>query len=170
MFVDSDDPPPAPELDPVELAVPKLFVPGAVAVGTLPALPAPLGSLTELFRLPGFAGPFGTPLIDAEPAPVEPAFGVPAALGLLAVGPLAAPEELAALDPPPADPPPADPPPPAPPPPPPLCPKVATGISITATRTNLGSEAMSIVLSFVPTTFRTVDRSYRDSCRKYLTA
>ena len=62
--------------------MPKLFVPGLVALGNLLALPAPLGSFTELLRLPGFPGPFGTPLIDAEPAPVEPALGDPAAVGL----------------------------------------------------------------------------------------
>jgi hypothetical protein len=36
--------------DPVDFAVPRLFVPGAV--GTLAELPAPLGSLTELLIPP----------------------------------------------------------------------------------------------------------------------
>jgi hypothetical protein len=43
------------------------------------------------------AGPLGTPLIALEPAPAEPALGVPAADPVPADGPLAAP---------PADPPP----------------------------------------------------------------
>jgi hypothetical protein len=42
----------APEPD--DWAVPALLVPGAV--GSLAALPAPLGSLTELFGPPGLAG------------------------------------------------------------------------------------------------------------------
>jgi hypothetical protein len=66
----------APEPD--DWAVPALLVPGAV--GSLAALPAPLGSLTELFGPPGFAGPGGTPLMAAVPAPAEPALGEPAAL------------------------------------------------------------------------------------------
>ena len=112
------------------------------------ALPAPLGSLTELFRLPGFPGPFGTPLIDAEPAPVEPALGDPAAVGLPAVGPLAAPvAEPPALDPLPAEPPPADPPPPPPPPPP--CANAATGMSMTAMKTNRDIEDMGKIVPFV---------------------
>lgn len=49
-----------PDGAPVELAVPRLFVPGAV--GTLAAFPAPLGSLTELLLPPRLAGPLGTPV------------------------------------------------------------------------------------------------------------
>jgi hypothetical protein len=40
--------------------------------GTLEALPMPLGSESAL----GFAGPYGTPLIGAMPAPADPAGGV----------------------------------------------------------------------------------------------
>jgi len=80
-------------------AVPVVAEPGVV--GTLDELPAPLGSLAELFRPPALAGPEGTPLTDCEPAPAEPALGVPAALGLPAEGPLAAPPALAPLAPPP---------------------------------------------------------------------
>jgi hypothetical protein len=80
----------APEPD--DWAVPALLVPGAV--GSLAALPAPLGSLTELFRPPGLAGPGGTPLTAAVPAPAEPALGEPAAPPLPAVAPLAAPPAL----------------------------------------------------------------------------
>lgn len=97
-------------VDPVEFAVPKLLVPGAVAA--FRALPAPLGSLAELLRPPAFAGPFGTPLTDAVPAPAAPALGVPAALPLPTLGPLAAPAaEVPPPEAPPADPPPLDPPP-----------------------------------------------------------
>jgi hypothetical protein len=64
----------APEPD--DWAVPALLVPGAV--GSLAALPAPLGSLTELFGPPGLAGPGGTPLTAAVPAPAEPALGAAA--------------------------------------------------------------------------------------------
>jgi hypothetical protein len=67
------------------------------------AVPAPLGSLPELLSPPAFAGPDGTPLTPAVPAPAEPALGEPAALPVPADGPLAAPPA-----------------PPAPPPPPPL--------------------------------------------------
>ena len=93
-------PPPPLEPEPEELAVPNALVPGAV--GLLTELPAPLGSLPELFKPPTLAGPEGTPLTAAVPAPAEPAFGDPTAL-LPAEGPLAAP---------PADPPPEPPPPP----------------------------------------------------------
>jgi hypothetical protein len=48
------------EPDPEEFAVPKAFVPGAVF--SFDALPAPLGSLPELFKPPALAGPEGTPL------------------------------------------------------------------------------------------------------------
>jgi hypothetical protein len=50
-----DDP-----VDPPEVAVPNVFVPGDV--GTFADLPAPLGSLAELFGPPTLAGPLGTPL------------------------------------------------------------------------------------------------------------
>jgi hypothetical protein len=43
---------------PDELAVPTLLVPGAS--GAFAELPAPLGSLPELFRPPTLAGPLGT--------------------------------------------------------------------------------------------------------------
>src|SRR5438270_4895676 len=82
------DPPAAP-VDPVEFAVPKVLVPGAVGIFT--ELPAPLGSLAELFSPPTFAGPLGTPLTAAVPAPGAPAFGEPTALPLPTLGPLAAP-------------------------------------------------------------------------------
>jgi hypothetical protein len=95
--------------DPDEFAVPKVLVPGAV--GTFAELPAPLGSLPELLSPPTLAGPDGTPLTPAVPAPADPAFGEPAAVPAPEEGPLAAP---------PADAPPAEPPPELPPPPP-LC-------------------------------------------------
>ena len=95
----------APPEDPVEFAVPKLLVPGAVAAFW--ALPAPLGSLAELLRPPTFAGPLGTPLTAAVPAPGAPALGVPTALPVPALGPLAAPDaEVPPPETPPADPPP----------------------------------------------------------------
>ena len=99
-----DDRVPADEPD--ELAVPALLVPGAGGAAIFAELPAPLGSLPELLRPPTLAGPDGTPLTPAVPAPAEPAFGEPAALPEPADGPLAAPPALA--------------PPPAPPPLPPL--------------------------------------------------
>lgn len=74
---------------PVELAVPRALVPGAV--GTFCELPAPLGSFPELFRPPAFAGPLGTPLTAAVPAPAEPASGEPTAELVPVDGPLAAP-------------------------------------------------------------------------------
>src|ERR1700761_1125772 len=66
-----------PELDagPEEFAVPNAFVPGEV--GVFAELPAPLGSLPELLRPAAFAGPLGTPLTPAAPAPAEPALGDP---------------------------------------------------------------------------------------------
>ena len=79
--------------DPEELAVPALLVPGGGET-TLAELPAPLGSLPELLRPPALAGPDGTPLTPAVPAPAEPAFGEPAALPEPADGPLAAPPAL----------------------------------------------------------------------------
>jgi hypothetical protein len=86
---------PEPAGDPEELAVPSELVPGAVA--DFAELPAPLGSFPELLRPPTLAGPLGTPLIALDPAPAEPALGVPAADPVPADGPFAAP---------PADPPP----------------------------------------------------------------
>jgi hypothetical protein len=104
---------PPPRL-PDDCAVPEVLVPGAGGVASLEALPTPDGSLPELFKPPTLAGPDGTPLTPAVPAPAEPAFGEPTALLLPAEGPLAAPPALAppALAPPPL---------PPPPPPPPLC-------------------------------------------------
>ena len=89
--------------DPVAFAVPNVLVPGVV--GAAAAFPTPLGSLTVLLSPPGDAGPFGTPLVAAEPAPADPAFGVAVAVPVPADEPLAAPPVEA---PPPAD----DPPPP----------------------------------------------------------
>jgi hypothetical protein len=87
--------------DPDELAVPALLVPGEGGDASFDELPAPLGSLPELLRPPALAGPDGTPLTPAVPAPAEPAFGEPAALPLPADGPLAAPPALPPLLPPP---------------------------------------------------------------------
>ena len=75
--------------DPEELAVPTLLVPRGVGTATFAELPAPLGSLPELLRPPALAGPDGTPLTPAVPAPAEPALGEPTALPLPADGPLA---------------------------------------------------------------------------------
>jgi hypothetical protein len=83
--------------DPEELAVPALLVPGGGGEATLAAFPAPLGSLPELFRPPTLAGPDGTPLTAAVPAPAEPAPGEPVAVP--ADGPLAAPPALCANEP-----------------------------------------------------------------------
>jgi hypothetical protein len=88
----ADDPLPAD--DPDELAVPALLVPGGGGEATFAELPAPLGSLPELLRPPTLAGPDGTPLTPAVPAPAEPAFGEPTALPEPAEGPLAAPPAL----------------------------------------------------------------------------
>ena len=85
---------------PEELAVPRALVPGAV--GTFCELPAPLGSFPELFRPAGFAGPLGTPLTAAVPAPAAP--GEPTAELVPLDGPLAAPP----VEPPPLDPLPPD--------------------------------------------------------------
>jgi hypothetical protein len=120
VVLDPPEPVPALPADPDEFAVPKLFVPGAV--GTFAELPAPLRSLPELLSPPAFAGPLGTPLTAAVPAPADPAFGDPTTLPVVpAVGPLEAPPaEAAPAAPPPADPLPAEPPADPPPPPPPL--------------------------------------------------
>jgi hypothetical protein len=80
--------------DPDELAVPELLVPGAGGAATFAELPAPLGSLPELLSPPALAGPDGTPLTPAVPAPADPALGEPAALPVPADGPLAAPPAL----------------------------------------------------------------------------
>ena len=85
------------EDDPDELAVPALLVPGGGGDATLAELPAPLGSLPELLSPPALAGPDGTPLTPAVPAPAEPALGEPTALPLPAEGPLAVPPVLAPL-------------------------------------------------------------------------
>src|SRR5882757_5095392 len=82
------------------LAVPALLVPGGGGAVSLDELPAPLGSLTELFSPPAFAGPDGTPLTPDVPAPADPALGEPTALPLPAEGPLAAPPVLPPLAPP----------------------------------------------------------------------
>jgi hypothetical protein len=93
------------ELLPDAFAVPTVLFAGTS--GALAALPAPLGSFPELFNPPTLAGPFGTPLTPAVPAPAAPAFGEPAGLVAPLVGPLAAPvaadppEELPPLPPPP---------------------------------------------------------------------
>jgi hypothetical protein len=117
-----DEVPPL-DVDPEELAVPAELVPGALE--SLAALPAPLGSLPELFSPPTLPGPV-TPLTDDVPAPAEPA------LGAAPVAPDAPPAEA-----PPADAPPEDPPLPPPPLPPPLCATVETGYSRAATSSNL---------------------------------
>jgi hypothetical protein len=80
--------------DPDELAVPALLVPCGGGEAIFAELPAPLGSLPELLRPPALAGPDGTPLMPAVPAPDEPAFGEPTALPVPAEGPLAAPPAL----------------------------------------------------------------------------
>jgi hypothetical protein len=77
---------------PEEFAVPALLVPGGVTV--FEGLPAPLGSLSELLRPPTLAGPDGTPLTAAVPAPAEPALGEPAAEPVPVDAPLAAPPAL----------------------------------------------------------------------------
>src|SRR3979409_2621559 len=64
--------------EPDELAVPALLVPDAGGEFIFAELPAPLGSLPELLRPPTLAGPEGTPLTPAVPAPPQPAFGEPA--------------------------------------------------------------------------------------------
>jgi hypothetical protein len=85
---------PVADVDPDELAVPALLVPRGEGTAIFAELPAPLGSLPELLSPPAFAGPDGTPLTPAVPAPAEPALGEPAALPLPADGPLAAPPAL----------------------------------------------------------------------------
>jgi len=125
------------DLPPDELAVPSALVPGAS--GDFTEFPTPLVSLSELLRPPAFAGPLGTPVTAAEPAPAEPAFGVP--IGLVpAEGPLAAPlvEPL----------------------PVPLCPSAATGESNMATIASLLSEPIGDLL--LPAT-RRLKRSFRES-------
>ena len=87
--------------NPDELAVPALLVPGGGGEASFAELPAPLGSLPELLRPPALAGPDGTPLTPAVPAPAEPALGEPAALPLPVDGPLAASPALPPAAPPP---------------------------------------------------------------------
>jgi hypothetical protein len=88
-----------PDVTPLEFAVPAELVPGGGGEATFAALPAPLGSLTELLRPPALPGPEGTPLIAEFPAPAEPALGVPAAVPVPADAPLAAPPALPPLPP-----------------------------------------------------------------------
>jgi hypothetical protein len=85
--------------EPEDCDAPAVLVPGG-GEASFVAFPAPLGSLPELFNPPTFAGPDGTPLTAAVPAPAEPAFGDPAALPVPAEGPLAAPLVLPPLAPP----------------------------------------------------------------------
>jgi hypothetical protein len=118
------------DLAPDEFAVPKALVPGATA--DLVEFPAPLGSLIELFRPPALAGPVGAPVTAAEPAPAEPAFGVPTGLLTPAEGPLDAP--LAEPLPEPA------------PPALPLWPSATAGESNMATITTLASEPIGNLL------------------------
>src|SRR4051794_10018350 len=115
-------PPPVFAREPDDCAVPALLVPGGGGEATFAELPAPLGSLPELFSPPALPGPDGTPLTPAVPAPVEPAFGEPTALPVPAVGPLAAPPAVPPLAPPPA--------PPAPPAPPPCASEMAGNTSM----------------------------------------
>ena len=121
---------------PDEFAVPAELVPGVV--GTFAALPAPLGSFAELFSPPALAGPLGTPLTPAVPAPAAPAFGEPVALPVPAEGPLAAP---------PAEAPPV----PPPEPPPELCAWAASGHISAITMNNLCGLKFCIVVTLVNT-------------------
>ena len=135
------DPVVTPARDPDELAVPALLVPGGGGELSLEALPTPLGSLPELFSPPAFAGPEGTPLTPAVPAPAEPALGEPTALLLPAEGPLAAPPAL---------PPPALAPPPLPPPP--LCANKPMG-EIRIAKTATEATAFALVIGKLPLEF-----------------
>ena len=140
---------PAAGADPVAFAVPNVLVPGVV--GAAAAFPTPLGSLTVLLSPPGDAGPFRMPLVAAEPAPADPAFGVAVAVPVPADEPLAAPPVEA--------PPPADPPPPPEPPPPPLWAKALSGESKTAIRINFagsGVDMCEISLCALNATYRMV--------------
>src|ERR1700759_5604893 len=83
--------------DPEEFAVPALLVPGAT--GVFDALPAPDGSLPELFSPAAFAGPDGMLFTPWLPAPAAPAFCVPAAPGEPVEGPEAAPAPAPAAPP-----------------------------------------------------------------------
>ena len=127
--------------DPVAFAVPNVLVPGVV--GAAAAFPTPLGSLTVLLSPPGDAGPFGTPLVAAEPAPADPAFGVAADVLVPADEPLDAPPVEA---PPLADPPPPPEPPP-PPPPPPLWARALKGKSKTAIRISFAGSGVHMEIS-----------------------
>jgi hypothetical protein len=98
LVFDFAEPVVTPAPGPDELAVPELLVPGGGGAVSLDELPAPLGSLAELFSPPEFAGPDGTPLTPDVPAPADPALGEPTALPL--EGPLAAPPVLPPLAPP----------------------------------------------------------------------
>jgi hypothetical protein len=90
-----------------------------------------------LWSPPGEAGPFGTPLIAADPAPADPALGVAAAVPVPADAPLAAPPVEAADPPPPAEPPP-------PPLPPPLWAKALKGESKIAIRINFAESEVDM--------------------------
>jgi hypothetical protein len=100
LVFDLAEPVVTPAPGPDELAVPALLMPGGGGAASLDALPAPLGSLPELFSPPAFAGPDGTPLTPDVPAPADPALGEPTALPLPAEGPLAAPAAPPPLAPP----------------------------------------------------------------------
>jgi hypothetical protein len=111
--------PPPLDVDPEELAVPAVFVPGVLTA--LAALPAPLESSPVLLGPLTLGGPGA---LSAELAPAEPTPCAPA-------GDEAAPAAAPLDDAPPADPPPT---PPAPPPP---CATAHTGDSRAATTSNL---------------------------------
>lgn len=100
LVFDLAEPVVTPAPGPDELAVPALLMPGGGGAASLDALPAPLGSLPELFSPPAFAGPDGTPLTPDVPAPADPALGEPTVLPLPAEDPLAAPPALPPLAPP----------------------------------------------------------------------
>jgi hypothetical protein len=74
LVFDFAEPVVTPAPGPDELAVPALLVPDGGAA-CLAELPAPLGSLPELFSPPEFAGPDGTPPTPDVPAPADPALG-----------------------------------------------------------------------------------------------
>jgi len=72
LVFDLAEPVVTPAPGPDELAVPALLMPGGGGAASLDALPAPLGSLPELFSPPAFAGPDGTPLTPDVPRPPIP--------------------------------------------------------------------------------------------------
>src|SRR3954453_5932685 len=124
--------PARPAVEPVEVAVPAVLVPGGAGVAA--GLPAPPRS-PEIFV--AFVGPVGAPLIAALPVSAAPALGEPAAVPLPVLGgvvvapvveapvlappgevPVFAPPAAAPVAAPPAEAPPAELPAPDPPPPP----------------------------------------------------